>query len=723
MNRAGTERSFSYTALTGGANGADERGAVIFLVGLLLVLLMTFAVLAIDIAQYASSREQSQHYSRLAVLAALERFYASTQPTTPLKLAEALVRAKEVSNLNLMISDPEQRHDVNFTQLVPEDGSSHPEAILTPGNWFYEDDGTDPCAGKYPCFRAIPAASILANTRITAFRVTGSLYQGISTRLARGILGVDTMPVFVFATAAVTPRHGCFMVDLTGSITAETHKGALWDTQQDPDPLTYGRGATASYILHSENANEPANPTLETMWSNFNATQYNRPASDAAWNAFLAAKYPSGFPTGGPVPTISSLNPYQYSLLHFGSDYRAKVLLGDRDYGAQYDQLHPDPSTNNNYKVYTGSNSRKLAHIDIYRDVVGADSGRLKYAGPEPLQTVLTGLNAAMIAFKNRQVAGDEACLIFYSKRLPWPGVVKLTNNFDYLINLTDSAPQAGILNNETLATDPKGAASGLAKLIRHGIIPGGADAQATNTPLALIEASNQLKGGNINGSYSSDFVVSISDGMTNCDNSGGSPVCNDAPAEHNASVTALQTIAQSSFKAKNIPIHWIMVGNNVGPHTIKYKATASGRGTPGPCLSDDQARNDNVPLVRGGWNGGTFNTTPVIWTPTGGVSEATAYYGMSPTNPFYQANLAPYDITAKTRGLWGPIRPRNPSCGAGKKDTPDDCTYDVGDTQALTDSAAIQNYDPYCRTPAEQMTDYMDRIIGDNPFTLVEAQ
>ena len=385
--------------------------------------------------------------------------------------------------------------------------------------------------------------------------------------------------------------------------------------------------------------------------------------------------------------------------------------------------LHPNPDDNLNYKVYQDGD-RKYAFVDGYTDKDGMNGGRLKYSGPEPLHTVMIGLNAAMKEFKARQVAGDRACLIFYNKRMPWPGVVQLTDQFDYLISLTDSTPPVDGIKADDDDTDPTDSATGLELLIRHGLIPGGQDANFTNTPLALTEASNQLKNGNKNGSFSSDFVVSISDGVTNCydvsdKDHPGKYDCQNDYTHNSSSITNVTSVVQNAFKNKNIPIHWIMVGNSIAPHTMKYQAPGEPSGT---CLTDEEARLKNVPMVRGGWAGAEFDTTKFPWSYQPGVTGDVAFQSMSPTSPFYQSNLMAYDLASKTRGLWGPIRPRADGCS--KTTTPPkDCTHSITETDAWKSEDAVQKTDPYCRTPEEQMKDYMDRIIGDNPFSLVEGE
>lgn len=105
--------------------------------------------------------------------------------------------------------------------------------------------------------------------------------------------------------------------------------------------------------------------------------------------------------------------------MHYQDDYRYKLTLANSDYIAggftqgphtyNYSAFHPDPT------AYTIKDSRRRREGE--RGWYLVDSyGPANNKGPEPLTSILTGLNQAGQTFSNRRVPGDQACLVFFDQ-------------------------------------------------------------------------------------------------------------------------------------------------------------------------------------------------------------------------------------------------------------------------------------------------------------------
>jgi len=687
-----------------------ERGAVIPLVALLLTVFLIFAAIVVDMNLLASSREQTQHYARLAALAAINGHFSSPSADINVQVAAALAAAQRVSDSNLILSD--QVGPTAQAQLSSLEGSDG--AFLEPGVWYFSDNGDDPCElignGEYPCFDPTDLSS--ADPLITAYRITGSLYQGITTAIASRLnfLGNDVFDVDVTAVASVVPRHGCFIIDLSGSMVRDTHLGRI--TSEQADEPTEGRGREWAFLLEGDNPSVPedyfhtqhynflctgeARPSEKTTTPAAICTSQTRPTDTSEWDTFLA-------PFGR---TFASLTEQERRRIHFHDDYVLKKTLGNKHWaiGSDYSNRHPNPADATRYLVSDTTDDGRYYRVNV--------DPLMQNGGPEPLKTVFAGLNEAMRTFRDRRVAGDEACLIFYDENAAWPRVVNLTDDFDYLVRLTDFSSPTPIAADLASISDTDLTASttsGLELIIRHGLFPAGPDAARTNTGLAISEAMGQLTTGNSEGGFSADFIVAIGDGLGNCAYcdtlEGGGRIpgcvegCNNDYDYYSGAQDSLLEFVSSEIVPRNIPIHQILVGQSVAPHTLDI--TSEEDGSEGACMDDLEFRRtaSGESFVKGGFDSGTFSD----------ISDA--FRNATADNPFYEASVPPYEIAASTRGLWGPVRPSPAGC------TPiTSCTGSVDD---LANAPRITQ-DPKCRTTEEQIQEYMGQIIGDNPYTLV---
>ncbi|MFN8389627.1 MAG: hypothetical protein U0136_04995 [Bdellovibrionota bacterium] len=742
--------------------GNDSHGVVLIIVAMLATILLMFAAIVVDLTLYANSREQAEYNARKAVLASLAGHFGLTSPTTSyLRVQAALNEARQVVGQNVMLSDRDAAGDATKSAKLSLDGSTG--ATLEPGIWYNARPGCDPtdaaclanppnpCAGNYPCFVSVPVNTISTtddSTRITAYRVTGPLYSGITARFARGVFGVNQFPVNVKAVSSVVPRQGCFLIDISGSMMQETHRPrSVSDQMATP---RQGLGRSTSFTVSTENSFTPAYTFQDCQWNGVatpdascpwtGLDSYVRPNTDHAWAQFLGLANDSD---------LSLVTKAEYQRMHFGSDYQLFETLSDADYPNLTQGIrdhHPAPSG-----AFAAGNSI-MSRVDTFRKNLGdnndvpAFKDVMEYHGAEPLRTVFAGLRQAVTFFKERQVAGDAMCLIFYDKTTSYTRYVKMTNNFDYLLRLTNfddissltpPAGQPAITGDIDVAARVNGTdATGFELLIRHRMLPMGPSALYTNTFQALTLAMNELTAGNPQGGFASNFITLIGDGLGNCMQVGAGYQCGNTFDTYNSTQQQILNWVRTALQNRNIPIHWILVGQSVAPHTLRISATATGSGT-GPCMTDKEARAfhgggmTSVPMVKGGF--GTMDADGNLTNASASCKNActsagdtsshcvdcrNAFANMDPTHPFVESNVVPYEMAAATRGVWGPIRPSPANC------VPRDMnSSSCGVAAANWQSAPAQTTDPDCASQTAQINNYMAQIIGGNPIALVEVE
>lgn len=717
----------THSTLKAGQMVSSEQAVIMLLLVILLPVFVIFAAFAIDLTSSASHIQISRQQVKLAALAALEEYY-DTQGDHAAKLQAALDKANAVSKMNLSLNFNRGASAYDISSTASESG-----ATLVPGRYYYKapTGGTVSGCSTFPCF--VPS---LDNPN--SFRITGVINSGYTPIFLQAFSSNEPQQTTVSATVSVVPRHGCFLVDLSPSITRETHKLG-------------GQGSEFAFLLTSDN-------------EGFNTSRH-----DADW-----AKLTTDFPERGDNPTIANK--------HYADDYALRTLISDSNFSTHadghgnpvdYSEHHPNPVDHAEYSLPQQLNYR----IDLFRDS--------QYSGPQPLTNVMKALNQTVDMFKERQVAGDMMCLIFYDNHLFWPRILKLTDDFDYIKEFTDW----------TKTGDP---AEGLERALQHGIFPG--RQTYTNMTMALAEAMRQLASVRSEAVPSSDFIAFIGDGLTNCascpptpdtnndgilnwrdrmhilfcaeDHSSCKAYCQNRPTDackdnlgvssttcpppkhlcpkddvngdgrvttadvaewdaRNAigcfiskpcdntlenyyfSVTELKNFVANNVFTSQIPIHVLMIGDSVAPHTLDVPDTKN----PGTCLSEAEVRAEGLPLVkgladtfscRGTYCSGKVTTdgeTKNVWDPT----LRNAWY-----STFYQVNVDMYDIARMTGGIWAPIRPQFPGCSRTTEPPP--CGSSVG-----LDSNKRRIYDPYCRTVIEQIVDYVEEILGQNPYTIVD--
>lgn len=747
---------------------AADCGAVLLLVMVLLPIFVAIAALLIDIAKAHAAAEQARAMARLLSLSALEQFndpeVTSKSSGMGDRLQKTLDRVNSLSEQNSLLGTSEG----HLTDLKLDDGSDNQEKAggkLIPGRFFFEKPAeSDPCGDNktpYPCF--ISLAGKVSDTEVpNSFRVEANFSSGVVTSFGR-IFGQQLLPVSASATATIRPRTVIFAIDTTRSVTRETHQ-LTYPNQQAQSDIDFDEGKDVSMVprgsqfafrwfwdnkeLMNENeedkesnkfwSKEPLNDDRQWELLYCNLNQNADPLLCKEQSPKLGVKRKDG--DGSPIR-------------HYADDYSLVSLLGSIDYdrekcepGGICYKMHPEPSPAG--CRINDPNSSFCSDPEKYRiDTNSIDTG----TGPEPIRTIFEGLRTAVQAFKERQVAGDQVGFIFFDDYLRWSRVLLLNNNWDYMDRISNFE-DPDIRNTV---------------IFPLGLFPGSSG--FTDILLALQESVRQFsdRRQRIGGAPSLASIVYIGDGLVSCsfappqcdprydfndndmidfdDVDGlicvitnptdpeclkhnyvyrdyGRPFtfddinilnalitsqacnslrpCGNSFQRYTAGIQNLRGYAQNTLIPSPLQASYsaIIVGSAVAPHTVDHFDGGKNR-----CLTTQEAIENKKPLAMGGNSKGEPYSDGPSWE--------NAFLNRSASAPFYQAAYDHYLLTAMTGGIYAPIMRGGPGCIKSE-----DLALDCNDGQRrLADRS--------CRTPTEQIQDYMRRIISDeSPFVVAES-
>lgn len=753
----------------------EEQGTVILLFALLSVVLAGFAALSVDLYQAATVRDQLTASTQMASLGAVEKYYASASVSNQDERIEGVVnRVEEVFLAQLGEGSPLleryeydsggkreldgnmkdiiktglkvvfQEHDDNFDPVGTTD---YDEIVIHAGNYIYSEEQYDLKYGslakpdgcdEFPCF-----APARPTDTISTFKVLSNFpdfgYGGFINSVADGAF--ERLSLKSTAVSSVVPRIGCFLVDISPSASRQTHHSSyskqVTDQLVDPDgyagasnsnnpyqkrdlDVPAGHGAMPAYVLSKYN------PQIDVSYDDAGDCSKTSPpaptASEADWDAWVneintLTDFGLFTPMECKYTTRGSDTRAYY---HYESDYTVKQVAGDSVYSSFDSDLHPNPLTN---PMFSMGDTGLFHSVQTYRGPT--------FQGPEPFKTIMDGLAFAVERFKERNVSGDKLCLIFYDEYVGWARTVQPTSDLDYILKLVKDD------NNYVISADdyttsghvadikPDDATGWLERSIRHGLFPGYVRAPDTtvpsgerlvtdtksNLPQAIMAASNFIHDA-AEGGPSSAFITLFGDGLTNCRFDGdcsddfGCNCSNDFNG-HTDSISDLYDLAAELVEDKNIPIHVFLMGDSVNPHIIYHYEDGTGS-----CLSEEQIR--GLPSQNSFVKGNEGSTAGELETAFDLKDDAT----VTGDNRWYQTNTYLYNLARLSRGIWAPILPATDSDGL--------CVpYDTvcADTAGRPPHRSRRLEDPLCESAESQVQRYIDQIIGDNPFVVVETE
>ena len=731
----------------------NETGAVLVLLGLCLGVVLLFVALAVDTAMLGTSHQKQARTAEMGALAAVEAFL-SAAGTREQKFDAAKTRAEEVVGfgLNAIVSDA--KNSQASAGSIGDSTTVGSRGFLEAGQYFFAEpaptatapgvsgcqdflsDGFTnnqncPCPNNRwegECFRPHANAAELNGGRpTTAFKLNLNTDSSnpVKTLFAGVAGGPASFPLSSSAISTITPRHIVFLIDMSSSMTSNTHflngnpKGKV--AFRVPTPCitemknsTTALGTNCTYLDYQE----PAPPGYELD---------ETPFGFGRWEEMSECREP------GSSDLIYN---------HYRNDYKCYDLL-----------VEGNPQSYLVDTLYDSANPRLVKNTPA-----GPVSD---YTGPQPLSTVFEAIHQTLLSLQVLAVPGDEVTFIAYdqsakvaanNKRVIGPVGPESctggsTSDFCKLFRLTDVA-------DYTQAAIDERVESLLFPLI-------GANTDFSEALLRAYEILSDAEGAEI----SDNQIIAFGDGLGNCTHSAlvdrpyiattlflqNEPfdltnpetpfrhqTCGNSLNEYLEAIsevialatgqvrplpTYIKPLSESGFK-----LHAFMFGESVQPHTLLLKGNAR-------CMTEAEARELDIPYADDG---------------SGDLSTATSPDTASAATPFVRTSYDfQFNLVRPTGGRFLPVRtacdpvelkaipnsgflPGDPfdcEAGDGIKALDNYCAsfnlLDYGDPIVETYANVLRNgrliCDPRCIGASEQVKVGIDDLLKDNPIINVE--
>ncbi len=684
---------------------SEDRGAVLIYLAVILVVLIGFVGMGIDSSVLGASESQQRHTAEYLALTALRTF--SGRPATEdiyTRLFAARDHAQQVAGANIMLAEPFLYLPAQPEELGPlDDGGGGtvpdgPNGRIAPGLWYFVPPAScalepTPCpcdtSGNWagPCFRELDFDDPAQQTIVpNAFRAELHLRPESPLRtFFMRVLGAEFVSVASSATAATVPTHGVLLTDLSRSSAGQNHRHyEAWGAEESSEYAFQLKNKTC---LGPSDHTNPCQ-TL-TLWPGAPPPPAGHYISCGAVGDAL------GPPTDCEFMGKTFLDLYTAI---YNSHCNSPPPLIRRTRGATTTPIHRH--FKDDYACYTvnyqdGNESPVTEHylIDTYRSVVTDIFDPAYTIGPEPLSTMLYGMHYALDRVTQRNVIGDMIGAVGFdqsawirSRKFPLsrPGLP----DYESLKRITD-------VDNQTPQTLEE-------RFQTHLFFPR-VDALG-NIPGALTEAVNMLLTAS-DRDLSQKFVVLITDGISFCQNDAS---CDLSATGFQNSFNEAASIVQNQFVPNGIKLHVVFIGRTGGPHTLLVQSSND----PTECMEEGEAR---------------FGSQPIPLVDVNAYTDTLPEALTDETKYFFPANQY-YNLARMTDGIWGPVRPCFPVSG-----TCTDLTITLnsaceagspGTSVTLlpyTDNYGRLQYDPLGRHPREQFEEYIEQVLSNEPYVLVQ--
>lgn len=633
--------------------GKNQRGAVLPLIAFCAVAIIAMIAFAMDISFLSGA---SFEFKRIADATALEilKDYQSTgslmyndvdadgNPTCTdecsvcpcpgkcgrmARICAGFDAAKVLVNRNFLPAFSESRFlsrqsDYLDTLEFREDENDSTMVKVDFGLWYFEYseelDGSQPqCFNGSvaeenfkPCFVKVVKGD-LSSTGISSVRVevVSATNNPIRTRLM-SVFGQGLSSARAYSTAAVVPRRGVFVVDITNSTTTGSH-----DINDAADPSYF------SWDLAEPVAAEAS------LCAGVNSVTMN-----ADCPVCTLAQVDAGTCVATQECRLSDTLELEYRVLLEPGD-----LLDNHD----RDDFACVPVTYN-------AASRERAYL--------VDTT----TSPEPLRDILKSVNTAMIAFEDRGVGGDALGFVGFDNELldvrstggDFSLVEPGESSFDEFKRATSQVFGPGV--NQNTFRNTEFAKFFLFPRFRSDYprADGSLQVASTYIPLALAKGMEMLKARD--GFEAADnFLVVFSDGQSNCLDRGD--CANRVGYWKGSRDQAFGSLPDGTsilpvLQRNKIAVHFALIGKDSSPHSRLYKkkgcTEAQAESGEFCCMAyDDYVFEERRNPAYSGWvdySDPTFDT---------------AADSARPSKPSFYPNSW-YDLSAATGGWWIPVRP-----------------------------------------------------------------
>lgn len=526
--------------ITREANHSDA-GAVMALLVIALVPLLVLLALALDSLRMSSSHTQHENVANQMALGSLQRLLDNDdqQASFETRFTDAKARAIEIGKFsgNSNIAN-------SLASGFLEDNSGNLATIET-GQWVFAEP-VGGCAQNttHPCCAGgnFQACYIQTNdpNDVNAMRInlkSSGDTDGKFMGLFSGLTGMGNTNFNVASIAAMVPRNGVFLVDLSRSTQYQTHT----PVQRLAQSSYYQASEYAFRLANGVTCNSlPAPQGGTNGGANHCANAVNRTIPDSSLSAAeLALRntvntqcdmfYPSSDSEkkedrdrclNQECPPMAFLA--EHSVYHkFMYPNRNAPATRPANYGSA-------PVSDPTSKTQHYQNDYQCFQINPPVNAAGVAQPPEYYlvdiqSDPEPLTTILSGISTALDEIGVRGVPGDRISVFAFDDTV-FPTAATATNQ------LRSFGP---LRPGDTAVTELQdlldGTAGRIAK-INAFLFPGssingpGATRGNTDLPNALLQASSTLMSSpNFASSY--NFVALFSDGMVNTDHGGDTTI------------------------------------------------------------------------------------------------------------------------------------------------------------------------------------------------------
>ena len=425
----------------------SERGAILILLAVLAVVLITFVGLGVDTSLLGATKRDTANLSPRVAAASLNA-YSTATGTPSQRLNVARVRGQDIAQANVDIATTSaflKGGHAAATQDLGAGATWGETGRIVPGYWHYyptlqppyydaggicvvHNDAKCPCAddGSWngPCFEPVEDISTLGApgkpSTITAMRAQLKLRNDapLKTRFMGAVGGPKEFVITASATLAQRSLRTVMIVDLSRHMHEETHLpyeiiGAGTAGRTNP--------AEAAYRVIDPSKCQAGEPKLPVPTIPTPAPSYTQAYMDSveACPIDMAATCATGIASPALRPltcsfaggwSVGGVNGLYTAMFNHFCPSNQLTYPPLRSVTAHPLQLHAKGDFRCLPVTWSEDGAPKAATylVDLYR---GITRGGVVHNGPEPLTSMLTGIDRGLEKFRQRRIEGDKVMI------------------------------------------------------------------------------------------------------------------------------------------------------------------------------------------------------------------------------------------------------------------------------------------------------------------------
>ncbi|RIL06721.1 MAG: hypothetical protein DCC75_10630 [Proteobacteria bacterium] len=709
-------------------------------------------------------------------MASLEQYLASNDPGISLNERVELARTRAISmtGINVALSLPNLSGSISDLQTrIETTDSGGINGKLSFGRWRHSQPGDQDYNGCWiqkqePCFDPADFDSEVSPIITAAHLALRTNPNTAIQMFFGGFLGAGNFIVSAEAHCTIAPRHLVTLIDLSRSIYADSHPPSEAKPQRPSEYVFYLGGASRIPQLNSENrwcdasydnndSNDGHNPLYEPipdLDGDGKPDSYNLLVNNNESAATCAR--PLYWPASQSTDYLENCLPQKiYDDLdvtrsggsittdHYQSDYSCYESYGRscKSYRHTKNCMEACKNAADPFACYLNYGNGHPCSLPNCENTGGGflvDSvSRQLASGPQPLYSIFSGVNSLLKIFEGRAVVGDKMGLLGFATTsfspqrmydLSPPGS-KTFEDMKSLTNVESSEGPWHIARKEEF------------KRLFFPITQ-----LDSNIELALRTAFVMLYEAQLNGEAQASVVL-VSDLLGNCvtkneNNSQAAPTsdCGGSVSYYNESTSKIEGIIRDYYIPAKVGLSVAAIGSAVGPHTVLRKGRDG-------CMDSKEAQT----LSQSG-----------LTNPSVEGNEGEGFNGRF-ESPFFKPNEIYEKAVLPSKGLWMPLRPScceyyggldecnrtsqpianlrselNAACNDDRLQIGDPVSDVEGpdsivealrsnlsnnfgfNANEVVDSAGRLLCDPQGRSISEQMSEYMETLMQDNPIVLI---